>query len=134
MPFIDLMTPTTEMVTPKIQRQLIDIPRAVDFPEFCCLGVSQKTSFPVTNRSAFSVACRFRLVQLLHNGSVVRLDQQSPFELKPKMSISAGSSDSLPVSPLWVESFVLSEKVECTKPDLFTHTVWVYFSIKFSAY
>ena len=86
------------MVTPRIQRQLIDVPRIVDFPDFCCLGVSQKTSFPVTNRSAFGVACRFRLVQLLHNSKTVKLDQQSPFELKPKMSISAGASESLPVS------------------------------------
>ena len=97
-PSTELATPNTEMVTPRIQRQLIDVPRIVDFPDFCCLGVSQKTSFPVTSRSAFGVACRFRLVQLLHNGKMIKLDQQSPFELKPKMSISAGASESLPVS------------------------------------
>ena len=86
------------MVTPRIQRQLIEIQRTFDFPEFCCLGVSQKATLPVVNKMAYGVMCRFRLIHLLHNGKAVNGDQQSPFELKPKLSIGAGGCESLPVS------------------------------------
>ncbi|XP_076470000.1 uncharacterized protein LOC143300290 [Babylonia areolata] len=93
----ELNTPGTNMVTPRIQRQLIQIQRAMDFQEFCCLGVSQKTALPVTNRTAYGVTCRFRLVRLLHNANPIKLDQQSPFELKPKISIGAGATENVPV-------------------------------------
>ncbi|KAL8616285.1 hypothetical protein ACOMHN_056228 [Nucella lapillus] len=93
----ELNTSGTNMVTPKVQRQLIQIQRAVDFQEFCYLGVSQKTLLPVTNRTVHVVICRFRLVRLLHNGNLVKLDQQSPFELRSKISIAAGASENVPV-------------------------------------
>ncbi|XP_070188282.1 centrosomal protein of 192 kDa-like isoform X2 [Littorina saxatilis] len=99
----ELTTPGIDLVTPRVQRQLIDVQRNIDFPEICCLGVSQKMCFPVSNRTAFGVVCRFVVVKLVHNGTAVPLDQHSPFELKPKMSLGAGTSESLPVLfvPKW---------------------------------
>jgi hypothetical protein len=85
------------MATPRVQRQLIDIPRNLNFPQFCCLGVSQKALLPVTNRTAYGLACRFRLVMLRHEGKAVSLEQQSPFEIKQKLSIAAGATENLPV-------------------------------------
>lgn len=90
--FTELDTPSTKMKTPKVQRPFIDIQRTVIFPEYCCLGVSQKTSFLIVNRSSYGLTCRFRVLHLLLNGKLIKPDQQSPFEMKPKMSIGAGET------------------------------------------
>ncbi|XP_025115958.1 centrosomal protein of 192 kDa-like [Pomacea canaliculata] len=93
----DLTAGATNMVTPRVHRPLVDVQRTVIFRDFCCLGVSEKTWFPITNKSAYGLVCRLQVLQVVHNNRPSKLDIYSPFELKSKISIAPEASEDIPV-------------------------------------
>ena len=93
----DLTTPGG-LVTPRVQRPLVEVPRHHDFPGPCFLGVSMTTTLPLTNRTPFGLVCRLRLAGLTHDSHPLPAGSTAPFEVKPKVSLGPGAADRLPVS------------------------------------
>lgn len=110
-PLSDLTVGATNMVTPRVHRPLVDVQRTVIFRDFCCLGVSEKTWFPITNKSAYGLVCRLQVLQVVHNNRPSKLDIYSPFELKSKISIAPEASEDIPVRFL-KNPFLLNRSAE----------------------
>lgn len=76
----------------------IKAPEILSFPEVCCVGISVKTTLPLTNPTNRWLECILQVRQLLLDGQPAGTSVAVPFEMKQKVIVEPNTMEKIEVS------------------------------------
>lgn len=76
----------------------IKAPEILSFPEVCCVGISVKTTLPLTNPTNRWLECILQVRQLILDGQPTGPNVAVPFEMKQKVIVEPNTMEKIEVS------------------------------------
>lgn len=88
----------------------IKAPEILSFPEVCCVGISVKTTLPLTNPTNRWLECILQVRQLLLDGQPAGTSVAVPFEMKQKVIVEPNTMEKIEVCNIrcWTRMMVLN--------------------------
>lgn len=83
----------------------IKAPEILSFRDVCCVGISVKTTLPLTNPTHRWLECILQIRQLYVDGQTVGNSTTVPFEMKQKVIVEPNTVEKIEVGLIGLEEY-----------------------------